>query len=476
MSLLAAAVPVTVLVLAWDEAAPAVRAVVDATEALTPALDSVVVLVPAATGEPTQEEFLPLAADGPAPPVLATDSAELPLAEADNAAPAIPEVPATTPSTLPDLPVPEPAPTVLPPLGISPEALPIPKVPATLVAVAPEPLAWSAVRVLRLSSFSLPELTELSNQALPGVIWQGIADQPAVPYLGSQREDIKDELLPVPSLGIAQPRVAALEEDEFLAFAPTLPATAQPEQPLPALAPTYLPAELPVPALDAEADLAPSLSELATEEDPATQVPLAEPLGPAHAGWSEDLAALRAPLPLEEPAPATDLEDEASYYAATVGEPLATESSDISIEPRVVSQPFEAPNLNFQVIQYARFAVPVALAQAPFAAIYAPAWPTWLAAQELRYRTRQPLVLHVSTLAAGEADSLETATGWQAELQRQALHRADLILAETPELTRRLRLDLGLPSDLVRTVAAADTDAVAQALRTAQLRPSGSAS
>ncbi|TVT37806.1 hypothetical protein FNT36_21805 [Hymenobacter setariae] len=481
---LPAAVPVAVLVLAWDEAAPAVRAVVEATEAPTQALDSVVVLVPAATGEPTQEDFLPLTTEEAAPPVLAAASEVQPKLEADNAASEVLEAPSTTPSVLPDLPAQESTPTVLPPLGTSPEALPAPTVPTVLDAVAPAPLTWSAVRVLRLSSFSLPELTELSKQTLPGVIWQGGAALPVAPYLGSQVEGINGEALPVDDLGSAQPQVVStaleLEIDAFVAPTPTLPAADQPEQPLPALpilAPDYLLTEPPVPALDAEADLAPSLlDEPSPEEALLTQAPLTEPLGPAHAGWSEDLAALRTPLPLEEPKLATDFEDEASYYAATVGEPPATEASDSTTEPRVVSQPFEAPNLNFQVIQYARFAVPVALAQAPFAAIYAPAWPTWLAAQELRYRTRQPLVLHVSTLAAGEADSLETATSWQAELQRQALHRADLILAETPELARRLRLDLGLPSDVVRTVAAADADAVAQALRTAQLRSSDSAS
>jgi ABC-type phosphate/phosphonate transport system substrate-binding protein len=84
-------------------------------------------------------------------------------------------------------------------------------------------------------------------------------------------------------------------------------------------------------------------------------------------------------------------------------------------------------------------------------------------------------VLHVATLAAAEDQSLETATGWQAELQRQALQRADLILAETPELTRRLRHDLGFSPELVRTVPAADAASVAQALRTAHVRISGGA-
>ena len=57
----------------------------------------------------------------------------------------------------------------------------------------------------------------------------------------------------------------------------------------------------------------------------------------------------------------------------------------------------------------------------------------------------------------------------------RALQRADLILAETPELTRRLRHDLGFSPELVRTVPAADAASVAQALRTAHVRISGGA-
>nr|GFD18772.1 hypothetical protein [Tanacetum cinerariifolium] len=77
--------------------------------------------------------------------------------------------------------------------------------------------------------------------------------------------------------------------------------------------------ELSLPALDAEADLAPIVpDELAAQA--AEALPATEPAGAAQAGWSEALASLRDPLPIEEPAPATDLEDEATYYAATVGE------------------------------------------------------------------------------------------------------------------------------------------------------------
>lgn len=474
MSLLAAAVPVAVLVLAWDEATPAVRALVEATETTAPVLDSVVVLVPAAAGELTQEEFLPLDAE-PAP--LATaPSAESTQEEVGNKEEEEAVLPAL-PAVVPDLPPAEPA--ALPTIP-APSATPSAEPAASVIAV-PAPLAWSAVRVLHLSSFSLPELTALSSQALPQPIWQRSVVSPAAPYLGSQSEVDGSQPDTLASPATEQPEAlplgSSLAAHILPSPFPTSSAAVPPEQPLPALpAPNYLAGEAPVPAFDAEADLGPiQPDELATKSNTPWEAPLAETSTNAQAGWSEALDSLRDPLPIDEPAPATDLEDEATHYAATVGESQPAAGA-VPAELRPPSKPFEAPNLNFQVIQYARFAVPVALAQLPFAAIYAPAWPTWLAAQELRHRTRQPLVLHVATLAAGADESLATATSWQAELQRQALQRADLILAETSELAHRLRHDLGLPPELVRTVPAADANAVALALRTAQVRPSVSVS
>ncbi|MFD1871811.1 glycosyltransferase [Hymenobacter bucti] len=440
------------MVLAWDETTPAVRALVEATEATTSALDSVVVLVPAETGEPTQEEYLPLAAEPTLP-------------EAAEAAISPAEAPPTEPAEAPPLGLPSASP-VPPTLS----KLPVPGAPAALppaLAAALAPLAWSEVRVLRLSSFGLPGLTELSKQALPHPIWQSSTLLPAAPYLGSQPEVTSSEVSTTANQGTIKPKAAVmhatLPEDAAAPGAPTPSGATQPARALPGLAPDYLLAASPLPALDAEADLAPILpDELATAEAAPAETPSS-----AQASWSEALASLRTPLPIDEPTLAADFQDAAAYYAATAGGATGTGPTAL----RSASKPFAAPDLNFQVIQYARFAVPVALAQAPFSAIYAPAWPTWLAAQELRYRTRQPLVLHVATLAAGADQSIETATGWQAELQRQALHRADLILAETPELTRRLRHDLGLSPELVRTVTAADAAAVAQALRTARVRP-----
>ncbi|RYY12855.1 MAG: hypothetical protein EOO36_16815, partial [Cytophagaceae bacterium] len=102
MSVPAVSIPVAVLVLAWDETTPAVRALVEATELAEPVLDSVMVLVPAgpATGALTQEEFLPLDASvlpKLTPPPVPAEWQPASTAGAAAAAKATP-APATTPA------------------------------------------------------------------------------------------------------------------------------------------------------------------------------------------------------------------------------------------------------------------------------------------------------------------------------------------------------------------------------------------
>lgn len=466
MSLPAAAAPVAILVLAWDAATPAVRALVEAPVA-EPLLASVLVIVPADPANeqvPMLEEFFPIAP--------------------------LPELPATLPSPAPEpaLPLQSAATSLLAPASAATLPLPLATglptrplagltAPAELVRVgalslaAPQrPTPEAVVRVLHLSSFSLPALAALAGQALPRPTWAGKAARPAAPYLGSAAVALADENASPQIQTTANQLSISSEQGTLLAAAisplPPAPATEPPVAEAARALLRYLPDELP--ALDREADAAPLPSEEAGL--PGAETPWATEFAAA-------LASLREPLALEEPA-LSGPEHEATYYANGVGageEFQAPPARPVAPALRPASQAFGAPNLNFQVIQYARFAVPVALAEAPFTAIYAPAWPTWLAAQELRQRTGRPLVLHVSTLAANEGESVETATGWQAELQRQALHRADLILTETFALAHRLRQDLGLPPERVRPVPAADAAAIAQALHTAQPRPTVSA-
>ena len=480
MSLPTAAAPVAVLVLAWDETTPAVRALVEASEIALPLFDSVVVLVPAGPPDAeaiSQEEFLPL----DALPELPGSTGPAPAPEIAPLAPALLAPVAGPPADFaaPDLAGTSPAATVS--VDTQPAAATAtPETPLPAVATPTPPLTWSEVRVLRLSSFTLPELARRASQALPQAIWRGDLVSPAAPYVGQSTVATGDNLpalVSAHSIDYQEPAPVLSPATPLLSLAPLAQPVARPAQGvLASMPPNYFLGELPAPAIDAEPDLAPAPL-AGAEEAPAAAAP-AEPLATdfaaTQADWPAALASLRAPALLPtQPEPARAAATEITDYAAEAETPVAS-AVPAPVAPTIAGpapHQFDAPNLNFQVIQYARFAVPVALAEMPFGAIYAPAWPTWLAAQELRQRTGRPLVLHVASLAAPEGESVETATGWQAELQRQALHRADLILTETPALAHRLRHELSWPAHLVRPVSAADAAAIAQALHTARPRP-----
>jgi len=469
MSLPAAVLPdpIAVLVLAWDEATPAVRALVEATYAPVLPVDSILVMVPQADAPAhlSAEEYLPLPAK-----TLGTDALpateELPQgAEAIELAtsPLASDEPAETAATGFDLPEPSTEPDPSPVVAALPQE-----------STAP---AWAAVRVLRLASHSLPQLAQRAGQPFPAPIWTGPALAPAAPYLGATplatappAASLAPELVP-PSTHTparkdepAQIFTADLAPPKPVPAATPAPAAASEAAcPTSAPAPVYEPAEaLPQGTLETDLPLAEDEAhELA--EAPSRELLQEADLSPnpSQAGWPEALASLRQPALLaSQPAPGPP------PAPAGAASGLASPAPG-ALQPATGHYP--APDLNYQVIQYARFAVPVALAEVDFAAIYAPAWPTWLAAQELRQRTGRPLVLHVAALAAGD-EPASTATGWMADLQRQALLRADLILTETSALAERLRRELGLPFATVQAVAAADAPAIAQALHAARLK------
>ncbi|SMB97687.1 hypothetical protein SAMN00120144_1585 [Hymenobacter roseosalivarius DSM 11622] len=123
----------------------------------------------------------------------------------------------------------------------------------------------------------------------------------------------------------------------------------------------------------------------------------------------------------------------------------------------------EAPgDLNFQIIQYTRFATRLALRE-EFGVIYAPEWHVWLAGLEIRQLTGRPLVLHVHSLAL-DRDSLDD-RGWILELERLALRRATLVLAANETLAQRLQSAYSVAADRIQVVPAHDEEALTTALR-----------
>ena len=119
-------------------------------------------------------------------------------------------------------------------------------------------------------------------------------------------------------------------------------------------------------------------------------------------------------------------------------------------------------SLNSRMIQYARQAAQLVQGRSDFGVIYAPSWPAWLAALEIRNSSGRPLVLYLTVLALDLPNPAER--GYPLEMERMALRRARLVLVPDDTLRRRL---LALYADIagrVRVVAANDEAAVQQAL------------
>lgn len=131
------------------------------------------------------------------------------------------------------------------------------------------------------------------------------------------------------------------------------------------------------------------------------------------------------------------------------------------LEPGTAEPVPRAPvlsGLNSRMIQYARRSAQLVRDRSDFGVIYAPNWPAWLAALEIRNRTGRPLVLYAASLAADFAGPGER--GWLLEIERMTMRRARVILVPTEDLRQRLQAQYGATTGEVRVVAAADEAAV----------------
>ncbi|RPD50408.1 hypothetical protein DNI29_06345 [Hymenobacter sediminis] len=246
----------------------------------------------------------------------------------------------------------------------------------------------------------------------------GTWQSPAAPYLG------------------ASPSSAGLPSDLTIAVLPE--ASPAPVPPVPASATFPTPAAAPDPTPITEL----SASELLLNEDEFAGEAV-EPDATEAADLSQpadDLTAEPTPPPVTPP------------QLATLPDALASLAEE---------QPATA-DLNFQVIQYARFATRRALLE-DFGVIYAVDWPTWLAALEIRQQTGRPLVLHVLSLAQERATPADR--GWALELERLALRRADVVLAATEELAQLLLSRYPALAPRLQVLPPTDTETLDATLR-----------
>ncbi|MDQ2772541.1 MAG: glycosyltransferase family 4 protein, partial [Bacteroidota bacterium] len=191
-----------------------------------------------------------------------------------------------------------------------------------------------------------------------------------------------------------------------------------------------------------------------------------EEMGAAEAS---DLDASEDDLTLDEDVPATDSPGAVLQVAMPAGTGVSLVASSVAkaapvttaaraAGPGLLPRQPRFDGLNFRMIQYARRAMQLVAGHGDFGVIYAPGWPAWLAALEIRNRTGRPLVLYAAALASDTAAPAER--GWLLHIERMALRRARLVLVPDAGMQQQLCTLLGADLGEVRIVPAADETAL----------------
>jgi hypothetical protein len=444
----------SVLLLAWDDADPQVAVLGGA--ALPPTLPLVYQL---ATQHPVVALYPHLPADEnpapqealPQPPAAATPPADT--TEAVHTA-ASADALATTVAQPGVQPLPAPSSTpaaaqlsrIVGLSDLEPAATPTAATPATLATTAAEPSSSSKLGSVQsiTTMTAAPGRSQWPtgvNSPVAGGRWQ----VPAAPYLGAGSGTFFPPPPPAP------PRPAGLRKGSPV---PTTAAGASPAQP-DALG-TADAAVTEAAATSSTNTLRPRQNLLAGDLnfDPDPELPAIviqepalfdEPTEEVGAGEANDISA-----------PADDLVPD----APTPNAPIAP--AELPVTAAVVPQMPQLDGLNFRMIQYARQAAQLVHHRQDFGVIYAPNWPAWLAALEIRNSSRQPLVLYVAALAHDFAGPAER--GWLPELERMTLRRATLVLVPDVAVQRQLQALYGEVVGEIRLVAADDEAAVQRVL------------
>jgi len=190
-----------------------------------------------------------------------------------------------------------------------------------------------------------------------------------------------------------------------------------------------------------------------------------------------ELPAMRRPAVFDEPAAGVGTAEALDLLAPeddiVPDEPVPAAKAAVSaVAPESVSAPAVAApvvlvpaleGLNFRMIQYARQAAQLVRGRADFGVIYAPNWPAWLAALEIRNSSGLPLVLYAAGLATDLPNPAER--GWQLEIERMTMRRARLILVPDEAVCRHLRVLYGSTIGEVRVLAATNEPDIRQVLR-----------
>jgi glycogen synthase len=114
---------------------------------------------------------------------------------------------------------------------------------------------------------------------------------------------------------------------------------------------------------------------------------------------------------------------------------------------------FSQMDFNTQVIHYARYATRLA-SQKQYDIIYAYDFMTYLAGVELKLVSGKILVVHVQSLCdeRGGPDS----KGWAYEIEKQALEKADFVIAQNEQLVNAIEERYNIPVVKIRSLSKLD--------------------
>nr|WP_066837084.1 glycosyltransferase family 4 protein [Rufibacter ruber] len=137
----------------------------------------------------------------------------------------------------------------------------------------------------------------------------------------------------------------------------------------------------------------------------------------------------------------------AAAAAAPVAEVTPEEAPRQQPEIKYVAGP--KGTLNFEVIQFARFAARLA-SHKEFDVVYAHDWMTFLAGIEIKTQRKVPLVLHVHSLSFDR--QIGHPWGWIYELEVKALQAADLVIAVSERTAQMMIKRYGISPKKIRVV------------------------
>ncbi|WP_165864813.1 glycosyltransferase family 4 protein [Rufibacter latericius] len=165
-------------------------------------------------------------------------------------------------------------------------------------------------------------------------------------------------------------------------------------------------------------------------------------------------------FPYEEPgllsSNSPEEEEETTTVETPVAETPSPSVSDTSVaqkftngQPQINVMQSTKGTLNFEVIQFARFAARLA-SHKEFDAVYAHDWMTFLAGMEIKIQRKVPLIVHVHSLSFDR--QVGEPLGWIYELETKAMNEADLILTVSDRTARMITKRYGIPAKKVQVV------------------------